>query len=68
MKRVYVMHEGKKYYWAFQNVFTSDINYSRLCSDCTARIFVARTEGIHLIDWSMPLEVETEDLVIESAE
>lgn len=65
MKRVYVMYEGKKYYWAFQNVFTSDINYARLCSDCTAKIFVNRTEGIHLIDWGMPLEVETDDLVIE---
>ncbi len=65
MKRVYVMHEGKKYYWAFQNVFTSDINYSRLCSECAAKVFVSKTDGIYLIDWDAPVEVETEDLIIE---
>lgn len=64
MKRVYVMHEGKKYYWWFMNMFTNNRNKARLCSDCYAKAFVTDTKEILLVNEDNPVEI-TDELVIE---
>lgn len=68
MKRVCVTRNGKKYYWWFRNVFTTDILKARHCTQCQALDFVIDIQDVILIDETeletvIAADMEIEDIV-----
>ena len=68
MKRVCVTRNGKKYYWWFRNIFTTDIVKARHCSQCQALDFAIDIQDLILIDESNVETVLAEDMIIEDIE